>query len=385
MTKRCLRYLTIARQLAVPGAALLPLACGGESNVLTRHNGGDGSGGRAYVDGGVSGGKSSEKDGRGAGGSSGNATGAGALGTDGGVNAGKDGSNNGSTGAASSGVDAAVDPHAMERATLASKFCALLDQYPCLFPLLIPPPSTPAGTMATPAQTTANCNQYVQVDAFDQDGCFDEWAAEMQCLISAPRTCPCNGTDCNLYLPGMKSSLCPTEDAAFSTCTSKFEPSAHLTSGTAGSCTWYLDTGHKCQVACGQRLVPLTVDDLQQLTFTADCDGPPNGPESCSCNLDGVPLENGTDGDSTYGWSFTAKNCADVSQKMSDGQCMDILNCCFTWFAPPVSGQPPVEHCSCLSDPMIKGLSSCDAVAAQGGGKVVDICPQYLEPAGFPQ
>jgi hypothetical protein len=63
---------------------------------------------------------------------------------------------------------------------------------------------------------------------------------------------------------------------------------------------------------------------------------------------------------------------------MSDGQCDQILNCCFTWTPAPVADVPSVEQCSCLSDPKTKGVSTCAEVAAKGHGKIVDICPENV-------
>lgn len=381
--------LPVARRLTVAGATLISLACGGET-ALTHRNGGDGNGGMRDADGGVSGSGASGSAGEGGGagngaaGSAGASAGAGGSsargGMDGGTTAVAGGSANGSGGTAGSNADASADPHAMERAALVSNFCALLDQYPCL--------TYPSPTLSTLPSTRsaeiAFCNQDAQIASFNtwKDACFDEWTRAMQCLTSLPRMCPCTGNDCNLVLPGERPSPCPSEEAALDACMSKVNHPSYTTTGSAGTCLWQLDENNKCYVQCGEGSLTASKNDL--LVFTADCNGPPNGPEACSCSVNGVPLHEGTFDDPTFGASFYATDCGDVSQKLSDGQCKNILNCCFTWFAVPGSGQPPVEQCSCLSDPMIKGLSSCDAVAAQGGGKVVDICPQYLFPSGFP-
>ena len=121
--------------------------------------------------------------------------------------------------------------------------------------------------------------------------------------------------------------------------------------------------------------------DIKGNAFGADCSqGVPGGPQGCLCTLNGVELPDGILGQDliqTHGGEFWADDCKGVSQKLADGQCDRILNCCFTWKPQAMPGQTIAEQCSCLSDPTVMGVSTCQEVANLGGGKVVDLCPQY--------
>jgi hypothetical protein len=114
------------------------------------------------------------------------------------------------------------------------------------------------------------------------------------------------------------------------------------------------------------------------------CDGSPDGAQSCYCELNGLAISDGVP--DTVVYPFYVDSCADAGQLLADGQCSKILNCCFTWMPVATGGMPSVQQCSCTSDPKRDGFDSCQAIATQGGGKVVDICPQYLsQRGGFPK
>jgi len=207
--------------------------------------------------------------------------------------------------------------------------------------------------------------------------CFDAWADEMRCLTRVQARCPCNNDECSLHKPGERPNPCPAEEQAFTDCNTIDHPTPHgSVEGTAGKCFWDINEMGGCYAHCDPR--------PNKHAFSADCPyGAPGGPQDCTCWVDGTRLIDGTweDAFDTQGGQFIGEDCVDIAQKLADGQCDKILNCCFTWKA---QGEE-VEQCSCLSDPTLKGVSTCAEVAALGGGKVVDICPQNVNiPPRFP-
>lgn len=361
----------------------LTAGCGLTSNILTGNDGAAGASDDS--DGGIAGDRAD----RGSGGTgSGRAGGAGRAGS--GVPDGGRGST--ASGGASprpgeggvSGGDASVDPadpHAAERKKLADSLCGLLEEYPCLYSnlqLTFPDPK------ASRAKQAAQCSQDFQVQAYSLfgDGCFAEWAQEMKCFIGLPRQCPCSGNDCDVGLPGGQPSRCPAEEQALNDCWSKSPiGSSGDASGARGTCTWYKDRNGVCGAAC---MAP--APDPNGAFLSVTCDGSPSGAQACNCEAAGVPLYDWKPNNSLYGASFYADDCPDVGQKMADGACASVLNCCFTWQPVPEPGKQSVQQCSCTSDPKSIGYASCEDLATKGGGQVVDICPQFLPgPATFPQ
>jgi hypothetical protein len=349
----------------------VPIACSAEADILSKRKGTDGVGGSSgtEVDGGggnLAGGTKSGvgAQGNAAAGSAGNAGSGAAAGAVGGA------STAGSTGTAGP-TGAGDSTHIAEKKQLVEALCSVLDEHPCV------------SWDQTAADERVLCSQVNQIDAATvPDDCFDEWAAEMKCLASWNWQCPCTGSDCILLFPlellpeeTSASNRCPTEERAYSNCGTSTRDYGSTT-GSVRRCNWDWDPASGCDATC----VP-TDDRL----FTADClAGVPGGPQLCSCRANSTYLNDGPNPDKT---SFYADDCAGIAQKMSDGQCDRILDCCFTWVPKDAPGTTSTERCDCTSDPMKVGASTCAEVAALGGGKVVDICPQYAyrSPPVFPE
>jgi hypothetical protein len=361
----------------------LTLGCGQTSDVLTSRGGPTGTGAASNdVDGGVGAGAGAGGTGSNGGGASG--SGARGGGTAGGV-AGGGASVGGLAGSGAADGGAALDPldpYAAERKQLADSLCSVLESYPCLTyeaqRSLLPGPSR-----MTTAEQVSICTHDLQVVGFTNWGnvCFSEWAQEMKCLIGLPRQCPCDARNnaCYVGLPGSTPSPCPAEDQALAACSAQ-DPSqqTHDVSGPGGKCHWYKDGNGVCGAYCDG-------DPVHNASLGLQCDGSPDGAQACYCQLNGLALPDGVPTEFGHGVSFYADSCADAGQKLADGKCSSVLNCCFTWMTVAEAGKPSVQQCSCTSDPKRDGYDSCQAIATQGGGQVVDICPQYLTPmGGFP-
>jgi hypothetical protein len=383
------RWPTVTTGFVVLVLGICPVACGKESDVLSHKKGTDGSGATSGTDGGTGkAGSASSKGGR-SGGSAGSGNGNGND-VDSGVSpgVGQGGASNGDDPNGSAGVPSGLagaagsassgdplDPHAVERQQVTAALCSVLSTYPCLS--YFPQRSGGPGKLSI-ADEMALCVQDTQVAEYTtfQNDCFDEWAAEARCLQALPRQCPCTGNDCIFYLPGTTPSACPKEELVLESCLRAV--AVDDTTGSVRQCHAGKDANGACFVYCDQT-------DANVGSFSAVCDGPPDGPQACYCELNGIPLHDGTSDDPMNGDSFYADDCTGIAQKVSDGQCDKILDCCFTWTPSPKSGVPRTEQCSCLSDPQTKGLSTCEEVAARGGGKVVALCPAYAPNlGGFP-
>jgi hypothetical protein len=146
--------------------------------------------------------------------------------------------------------------------------------------------------------------------------------------------------------------------------------------GTSGSCDWGgLVDG--CAASCDRS------SPKQPRLFEADCTGSPDSVQKCTCKLNGATLLEGIPGAEPK--DFYADDCADVGQQLADGKCEKMVNCCFTWRAADAGGGTGIDQCSCVSDPKSVGYDTCEALATQGSGKVVDLCTRYLPPSGtFP-
>jgi hypothetical protein len=62
----------------------------------------------------------------------------------------------------------------------------------------------------------------------------------------------------------------------------------------------------------------------------------------------------------------------DVAQRMSDGECIDRTDCCFTYES--TTGD---KTCGCTADPTLLGQDTCAALAAAKAGEVVELCDEY--------
>jgi hypothetical protein len=350
--------------LAALGAltlAYVPLACGVESDILNRSGtGGSGAKGTA----GDIGVPTNGNPGMAGTSASGGASSGGASNPAGGTN---DIAGSASTAGAAGTAINPLNPHAAEKKTLVADVCDALLKDPCLSY-----PQADNFNVRTLADTVTFCDQVEQIGAAEiPEACFDAWSADIKCLAQTNH-CPCTGNDCILQFPGLRPSRCPAEEDVFEQCVNTMSDNSYGdTSGSARTCHWTTYSGGLCGAFC---------DGTMDRQFVANCIlGAPGGPQQCVCSSGGMLLHDGTPDDvfRTDGGSFLADDCKGIAQKMSDGQCDRILDCCFTWQPVSTDGKPTVEQCDCLSDPTVKGVSTCAEVAALGHGKVVDICPKY--------
>jgi hypothetical protein len=360
------------------GALLLsaaPVACGIVRDVLTSPEdggidagpGSSGAGNGVFTDGGLP-----SRSGRGG------AAGQGGQGT-----GGDGGSSTASGGAADSDADlssaggngavlARLDPHATERKELAQQLCGLLDKYPCL--------TLETGMqVVSPADQATYCQNLTESVEVIVAGnnCWNEWVAQIQCELARTDWCPC--TDyCYFHVwDGDTPSHCTDTKALLDRCEAGNTAFDRVT-GKAGTYEWSVEENGTCG--------GVSVLNPKGL-LEARCTGPANGPQTCSCYVNGVFIGDQAEyvhnGGSFSFWS--ASDCPDVAQQLAVGKCSDILNCCFTWTynASPDAG--PVEDCGCTADPTQAGYDSCEAMAAAGHGKVIDFCPRYRpDPGSFP-
>jgi hypothetical protein len=300
----------------------------------------------------------------------------------GGGNAGGGGSNGGAsaaggttgTGGASNAGGAAGNPGQFRKA-VADDFCSLTQKYPCL--------SYTQGGTSDPTLCSHDL-QAIQLQ-LGGDACVNQWASVMRCLMNT-WGCPCDDTDPpppNPTEPScfiatwVESNACSTERGLFRDCQNDNRPPDLPTGssmGTSGECDWGA-TENGCNVSCDRS------SPQRGRLFEADCTGSPDAVQKCTCKLNEATLLEGIPGEQPK--DFYADDCADVGQQLADGQCEKMVNCCFTWTPGDAGGGTSPEQCSCVSDPKSEGYDTCDALAKQGGGKVVDLCPRYLRPAGI--
>jgi hypothetical protein len=135
--------------------------------------------------------------------------------------------------------------------------------------------------------------------------------------------------------------------------------------GTRGTCDYMtntvLDPGD-CLVQCNY---------TPYGNFAIKCGGLSGLPLTCDCYLNDEVLYDDGIG---YPKQFLAADCRDAALRAVEGECLERVDCCFSWPGPET---PPEEHCSCTSDPGLIGYDSCEAAAAARGGQVVQLCPQY--------
>ncbi len=277
--------------------------------------------------------------------------------------------------AGNAGVPAALDPHATERHQLAKEMCALLDANQCLQRSNYNP-SAPAAT---------DCQNSVENSAvvFAGNDCWDEWAANVRCALARTDFCPCSGNGCYFDPSGPDYGPdCAATYSAFDACRSS-KVGYGTVSGKLGTVWWHVDQ-NGCATDWNGSYHDITAPQ---------CTGNGDSIQQCHCTASGVFLGDESqyiNGGGFYFWF--GSNCADVAQQAADGKCADILDCCFTWtyYEPVTSGAPdldggPHEECGCTADPKQAGYDSCEAIAAAGNGKVVDVCPRYVpNPGSFP-
>jgi hypothetical protein len=250
-----------------------------------------------------------------------------------------------------------------ERAELVRAFCSTLAQYGCI-EHYDAQWITPQATGCSVADKVRACEQdelYLYRELVPEE-CDDEWRAVMRCAATPEyaRACrePVSRLGGSERVPGSEPGLCDVEMLALATCRANASSRVVQVTGARTTCSYYRGAQFTtCVVTC----VPPTGIPGQFLTT---CEGPPGLPLNCPCMVNGSMILSGS--------SFFASDCQHAAKLMADGLCVDRLDCCFT--AEDLGGG---RQCGCSalsSDPP----QTCEAMAADRGGKVVDICPKYL-------
>jgi hypothetical protein len=229
-----------------------------------------------------------------------------------------------------------IDPHAEARRDLAQTYC------------------TACGGGDPSCASSHNIEWYRDVP----DGCWDELTAAVACSLE-------NG--CSPISGGyIGMGACLDERTAFGACAVGQSLSGKIT-GTSGTCVWNRDSSStSCLVQC--------VDDPYRW-YDSDCTGPPGGPFSCWCRLNGRVL---SDSLVLNGAQFFSDTCSGAAELMTSGHCQKFVSCCYTFRGPPLEGLPEQDLCECTSDPSAGNFATCaDVAASLKDGKVVDLCPRY--------
>jgi hypothetical protein len=350
-----------------------PLGCGKTTKLGEARVGDGGTGADGAADGGNTLGNA------GLGGDSGSA---GAGNSGGGGDAGEVGASGAGTGGAPEDAGPRVcavprppaDPNATqeqrERTSLIRDACQQLAEDFCLDTLrYIGPISGAAALACSPTDRALGCEQdaLLYFSKNVEQACEQEWRTLLACQIEANRTpgsCTLVGA---LGFLLTDPNPCQAEFEALSNCSASKRGTFTQVAGSRGTCT-YLDESvfGRCFVSC----------DVGKNRFAGACDLVPGIPAECSCSVNGRDLRD--DVDQSYS-AFYASDCRDAAQRMADGECIERLDCCFTFLSPGGA-----EYCACTADPERVGWSSCEALAQAKGGKVVEICPQYIGPSCRP-
>lgn len=268
------------------------------------------------------------------------------------------------------------DPHHDEREEVIDAYCALLDDYPCLEII---------QTGVTRNVDESNCRNKLNTAAYLSvaERCWELWVATMQCLTEEVRyRCPCDAENACEISDGMNGPLRPPCDDVqqrynechWTSADGLNESVAHYVTGEAGTCSWWeMPPAAGCQLQCmGDEP---SADGLPQDSIGARCFGPPGGPYSCNCTVNTRDL---LDSALTGAEVIDGEDCTTVAQKIADGACFEILDCCIRWVGSAGFGTPAVDRCSCTADPRATGgWESCQELADALEGEVVDLCPQY--------
>jgi hypothetical protein len=256
-------------------------------------------------------------------------------------------------------------PEQRERAALIHDACQALAEQDCLH--LLP-------NIGTISRGLSGCSLAEQVLGCEQDAlvyvarqiepaCVQQWRALIACEIEAnstPGNCAAAGAIAPMF---SEPNPCPAERAAYDTCSAGQRAPSIEVIGSRGTCGYsYPGNFGKCVVSCA----------VGKNLFSGICDIVPGVAAECSCGVNGRDLEDDLDGAVR---PFYASDCRDAAQRMANGECVERLDCCFTY---PGSGG--AEFCACTADPALGGWPSCEAAAQASGGKVVEICPQYVGP-----
>ncbi|HVU03064.1 MAG TPA: hypothetical protein VHE30_14990 [Polyangiaceae bacterium] len=298
--------------------------------------------------------------------------------TDGGSAASGSGGSAGDVGAdgAAAGTNA-LDPHHDERERLVKQYCAVMDQYPCLG-------FRSSGGDFPPSASAEDKKRACEIDlgvgAFrvTPEACWDEWVAAVECDLTLPRNCPCGDestwinqdSSCqypnDVYGPLTKDGMIPAGPCAvaqsnYTNCVAgqTAETPFQWVSGSRGDAEW-------SESSSGCRM-----DMAWKQGLSATCEGPPGGPYVCTCFTYPQVRHEPT---------FQAETCAEAGQKMADGACARLFDCCYRWATDAGQGTFPHDNCECTTDPPPPSLyghpfPTCQALADAQGATIVDVCP----------
>ena len=96
----------------------------------------------------------------------------------------------------------------------------------------------------------------------------------------------------------------------------------------------------------------------------------------CNCRVNGRVLEDDVEGSAR---PYYASDCRDAAQRMADGDCIERLDCCFTY-----PGPDGVQFCACTADPtyVVELRSSGRSEWREGRGDLSTVRRSEL-PAGL--
>ena len=260
-----------------------------------------------------------------------------------------------------------------ERAALIRGLCNKLAQDGCLDDLGY------SESLGWISDQTWSCPVAERITACEQDlmysyvnqippECEQEWQAMVRCETAAdhtvrePRHLPCTFLDPSKP-EGPPPERCLAERTARSSCV-EGHPKETFVTGARAEC-WYA-RGHLDPSLCTVQCALPDMSGTGKNYFHTECSAPPGLPLFCTCSVNGVGIYR----PGGSGSPFSASACPEVARLMADGECIELLDCCFKYT------DSTGEYCECMSNDD-HGMPSCSAAAQAAGGEVVDICPQY--------
>jgi hypothetical protein len=256
----------------------------------------------------------------------------------------------------------------LDRAALAGELCQHLADQNCLDGM--------GQFIGSVSAQAIGCSRQDRVVACQQDSllwhlglvpapCESAWRALIRCGIDAEYTAEmCRSIDPHGIRHDSGEGPCTAEELALSQCLGNNNTPTPTVTGRRATCSYRNRVkDSQCEVSC----------EVRNTYFWSECSGPAGLPLECSCNVDIYRLHD------TWAdrYQFYVSDCRDAAQTLADGECINRLDCCFTYF-----GNSGSEHCECTSDPGYRNGQTCEELAREGGGRVVDICPQYKPDPG---
>jgi hypothetical protein len=256
-------------------------------------------------------------------------------------------------------LEATSDPIVQMQRALAREYCETIDEHGCLERELVE------------THTLDNCSDEERIGAclhialeihngriFPE--CEDAWSEAIACATQS------FGEGCPIYgfgFPYGPQGTCPDENDALLACVGE-HPTWNYVEGSYTSCDYGPGITNECEVVC-----QISEEDYAGL----NCGGPDGVPMRCSCDINGIPLNDIPVGTPDEMW---VDDCEDAARQAADGMCTSRLECCFEY------SDGGKDQCLCGAIPERAGFDSCEALADSVMGHVVDICPRYENPGG---